>query len=72
MKRLFAIVLFSVIVALCFPVGAAAQEFRIKKLVCEETESIFSPDAIYIVYRINDSDAIRYPSSADMAFDEGT
>lgn len=53
-------------------VSAEAQEFRVKKLSCEETEGILTSDAIYLLYRINGGETKRFPTASDMAFDEGT
>lgn len=58
--------------ALGFSANLSAQEFRVKNLTCVETEGLLTSDAIYLLYKINDSETKRFPSSAEMAFDEGT
>jgi len=72
MKRIIIALLIASLAALGSSIKANAQEFHIKKMVCVETEGIFSADAIYIKYRINNGTSRRFPSSSDLSFTEGT
>ncbi|MBQ6253758.1 MAG: hypothetical protein IJK05_03780 [Bacteroidales bacterium] len=72
MKNAFISIIISCLALSALSVNAEAQEFRVKKLSCVETEGILSSDAVYLLYRINDSETKRFPSATDMAFDEGT
>lgn len=72
MKKVFITFFLSFLSLSALSVNAEAQEFRVKKLSCVETEGILTSDSIYLLYRINDSETKRFPTSSDMAFDEGT
>ena len=72
MKKIIITLIIAGFAALGFSVNANAQEFHVKKLSCVSTEGYFTPDAIYLRYRINDGSVKRYPSSSDLSYTDGT
>jgi hypothetical protein len=72
MKKIIITLIVAGLAALGFSLNASAQEFHIKKLECIQTEGIFTADAIYVRYRVNNGPAQRYPVSGNLSFTEGT